>query len=415
MDENHSHNENCCNNLAPIPEFPKRNYLLWRLAISITLLLLAIEIEEADVLSICRKMVIIGVSITAVMALKDAWNLYAAWKKYAQVTTAEYDAHALRKRLLEDFSLQVSKRLQDSLSQGNINLVMSQQPDKIGLLTQPGQIILEEMPTNSLAQKSAQAFQALGSRVLRILGPEEELALKPQETILRVFDRREIGGRLLILGEPGMGKTTTLLKLAEALIKRADNTNKLPYIFELSTWESTQQRAEEWLAEQLSLTYSIPTKVTQAWIDNRVLLPLLDGLDELGSKQGQAMIRLNDFIRRRSLQVVVCCRTGEYDQAVKTNKKLRQLSSLGGALCLCPLNDQQIQQYFEDRGKAKLWQQLQHNDSFRRLLKRSSDSETGLLRRPLFLKILTEVNLVEQINSRDDLFDSYITGCLKRG
>ncbi|MGB8697798.1 MAG: hypothetical protein WCD18_00130, partial [Thermosynechococcaceae cyanobacterium] len=53
-----------------------------------------------------------------------------------------------------------------------------------------------------------------------------------------VFDRMEVGRTLLILGEPGSGKTITLLKLADNLITRTEQDLQLPIpvVFNLSSW-----------------------------------------------------------------------------------------------------------------------------------------------------------------------------------
>ena len=60
---------------------------------------------------------------------------------------------------------------------------------------------------------------------------------------LEVFLRPDVGKKLLILGNPGAGKTTTLLQLAEDLLKQAlaQPGRALPVIFELSTWKSNGQ------------------------------------------------------------------------------------------------------------------------------------------------------------------------------
>ena len=54
--------------------------------------------------------------------------------------------------------------------------------------------------------------------------------------------RVDIQGKLLILGEPGAGKTTELLSLTQDLIERAiENENAtIPIIFELSSWKNDQ-------------------------------------------------------------------------------------------------------------------------------------------------------------------------------
>ena len=48
-------------------------------------------------------------------------------------------------------------------------------------------------------------------------------------------------GLLLILGEPGSGKTTTLLDLARTLLDRAENDIKerVPIVLNLSSWKKT--------------------------------------------------------------------------------------------------------------------------------------------------------------------------------
>src|SRR5215467_4279639 len=54
--------------------------------------------------------------------------------------------------------------------------------------------------------------------------------------ITEVYD--EAGGELLILGEPGAGKTTVLLELARELLNRAEQeqTHPMPVVFNLSSW-----------------------------------------------------------------------------------------------------------------------------------------------------------------------------------
>jgi len=63
-----------------------------------------------------------------------------------------------------------------------------------------------------------------------------EYTLPPEAKIIDVFD--EMQGALLILGEPGSGKTTTLLELARDLITRAekDSTLPVPVVLNLSSW-----------------------------------------------------------------------------------------------------------------------------------------------------------------------------------
>ena len=61
-----------------------------------------------------------------------------------------------------------------------------------------------------------------------------------------VFDALGEGRTLLILGEPGAGKTTTLLTLAQKLVEQDQETQRLPVVFNLSSWQHGP--IETWLA-----------------------------------------------------------------------------------------------------------------------------------------------------------------------
>jgi predicted NACHT family NTPase len=93
-----------------------------------------------------------------------------------------------------------------------------------------------------------------------------------------VFER--LNGKLLILGEPGSGKTTTLLELARDLLARAgaDEAHPIPVIFNLSSWSENHKPLGDWLVDELSSKYQVPRKVAEQWIAEDALLLLLDGL-----------------------------------------------------------------------------------------------------------------------------------------
>ena len=74
-----------------------------------------------------------------------------------------------------------------------------------------------------------------------------------KQSILEVFCRSDVQGKLLILGTPGAGKTTTLLALAQELLAEALKTpgTTIPVIFELSTWTPNYRSLQDWLIAQL--------------------------------------------------------------------------------------------------------------------------------------------------------------------
>jgi DNA polymerase III delta prime subunit len=237
-------------------------------------------------------------------------------------------------------------------------------------------------------------------KTLTIDGPEAKI-IDPHRPIIETYARGDIKGKLLILGTPGAGKTITLLKLAEQLVGEAIENPKtvIPIIFELSTWRDGQ-KIEAWLIEQLYENYggNRKRKIYEAWLEHQVLLPLLDGLDELGMVRQQAYPHL-----------VVCCRVNEFREAgVK-------LSNLRGVVQLEPLSDRQIQDYLAKAGKLGLWEQIHMVPEMGRLmepmidLENSGHNEPGLLQVPLFLSLAAQVYEVDKpLKGKTDLFERYI-------
>ena len=133
--------------------------------------------------------------------------------------------------------------------------------------------------------------------------------------IIEVFNRAN--RRLLILGCPGAGKTTMLLKLGEYLIKEANEKQNepIPVVFDMATWYP-EQEISNWLISRLKIKYNLPQKLAEEWLNDYHILPLLDSLDQQQENQTQCINAINRFLRqdeRNSL--VICCRYEEYDKS----------------------------------------------------------------------------------------------------
>ena len=144
-------------------------------------------------------------------------------------------------------------------------------------------------------------------------GPGREYA--PGTSIEQVFDKAS--KQLLILGEPGTGKSTKLVELARALIGRAQNdpTHPIPVILNLSTWTKKRAALDEWMRDEMVGLYRVPAGRAEQWIEKEELLPLLDGLDEVARGDRAACVTvINTYRQAHGLQpVAVCCRREEYD------------------------------------------------------------------------------------------------------
>ena len=316
----------------------------------------------------------------------------------------------MRRELLEIMLSDVSIRLDDSLYyQELIQLRREEQWKKVG---QPAQMRVKPNPVFL-----KQWLQP--ERSLEIFG-RSKAQLEQGKKVIEVFDRDDIARRLLILGAPGSGKTTTLLELKRDLIQRAQQhpEHPIPVLFELTDWKNSKQTFADWLIVDLQFRHNIPPTMTRKWIKTGQLLPLLDGLDELKlTRRKLCLQKINEFLEAGSAQssIVLCCPQEEYMEAKAI------LGKLGGAICLQPLTERQIESYLKRLGYGYLWQAIE-------------DDPEGLLefaKTPLLLNLIPVAcsDGLRQIGRRfsdptkrkecqeqcrQDLFDAYIKRRLEK-
>lgn len=203
-------------------------------------------------------------------------------------------------------------------------------------------------------------------------------------------------GRLLLLGEPGGGKTTTLLAFArDAAVKRlSDSSAPVPVLASIHRWDQ-RTAVSQWAT-------------TEAGVDLRGqhVLYLLDGLDELGSKQPDdpAHPDQKGYDPRKSFllnvqehidgPVIISSRTKDYEE-------IGTRSTLNGAVTLQPLTGEQIEDYMQARGHPELWVALQADSAL-----------MDISRTPLLLAILTIAltpgESTTSIHTLSDIFDQYV-------
>lgn len=165
---------------------------------------------------------------------------------------------------------------------------------------------------------------------------------------------RAVGQALLILGEPGAGKTITLLKLAKALIVRAraaqELTEPVPVVLPLAGWGERCPPLEQWIAGELAEKYFVTCG--QRLLGERRLVLLLDGLDEVrDDRQGACVAAINAFSRGVGCPgVVVCSRSQDYANLIDREPVARL--RLYGAVRLLPLGEAQIRAYVDGFGPA---------------------------------------------------------------
>lgn len=164
-----------------------------------------------------------------------------------------------------------------------------------------------------------------------------------------VFGELENTRTMLILGEPGSGKTTALLEIARESIDdaRKDIILPIPVVLNLSSWaaEKEPKPLDQWLITELNRIYQFSGKQCKDWVKKQQLLLFLDGLDEVRkTKRGDCVVAINQFLQDYDeTEMVVCCRIQNYNNI---SEKLRFQT----AVFYQQLTDQQIQRYFDDAG-----------------------------------------------------------------
>ncbi|MCS7481347.1 NACHT domain-containing protein [Umezawaea endophytica] len=144
---------------------------------------------------------------------------------------------------------------------------------------------------------------------------------------------------LLVLGDPGSGKSTVLLHLCQKLVEEAreDSTRPLPIVVDLASWSPSSQNSlrlsaqlnplpefEPWLLAQVVDRYKLPIGHVKKWFRAGRLVLLLDGLDEVnGDDRNSCVDKINALTEQFGNQVAVCSRIKDY-QTLKEKLKLYQ-------------------------------------------------------------------------------------------
>ena len=165
-------------------------------------------------------------------------------------------------------------------------------------------------------------------------------------------------GRLVVLGEPGAGKTMLMVRLVLDLLARRASGGPVPILAPVPSWNPAAQDLRGWLAAQLLIDHPALAGVRRAGITEPtqaaallaagLILPVLDGLDEIPEQvRGPAISRINDALRSGQ-RLMVTCRTQQYRDAVRPQGGLEVTLRAAAAVQLRPLDADAVRGYLCD-------------------------------------------------------------------
>ena len=168
--------------------------------------------------------------------------------------------------------------------------------------------------------------------------------------------------RLVVLGEPGAGKTILMVRLVLDLLARRLPGRPVPLLLPVALWDPTKQDLREWIVAQLSgasdrtiigrptgfLTHDQASALARA----KLILPILDGLDEIDDlARSPAIARINECMVPGE-SVILTCRTEGYRHAVRPPEGIGIALRGAAAIQLRPLSAEVVASYLVRRRLA---------------------------------------------------------------
>ncbi|WP_457516247.1 NACHT domain-containing protein [Streptomyces sp. TE33382] len=145
--------------------------------------------------------------------------------------------------------------------------------------------------------------------------------------------------RLAITGDAGSGKTVAAVGLILELIKKRTGDDPVPLRLSLAEWDGAESLAD-WVRRHLVDVYEWPVHMAALLVDERLVLPVLDGLDEMDptdtdgrpldtpARALAALEELNALQEGREYgPLVLTCRTGHYE-ALASHARLRNAARI---------------------------------------------------------------------------------------
>jgi NACHT domain-containing protein len=131
--------------------------------------------------------------------------------------------------------------------------------------------------------------------------------------------------QLIVLGEPGAGKTVLAMLLTLELLDGLGDDEPVPVLVSLASWRPDREHRDAWLPRTLVEEYPMLARAQTYGRDaagrlvaSGRVLPVLDGLDEMPPAYQVLAIDALDRAVAGGRPLVVTCRAQDYEAAVRT-------------------------------------------------------------------------------------------------
>ncbi|OBQ19914.1 MAG: histidine kinase [Anabaena sp. WA113] len=188
---------------------------------------------------------------------------------------------------------------------------------------------------------------------------------------------------LMILGQPGAGKSTFLRKIGlEALKGKSGQIQGeiIPVLLELKQFTTNEVNIYNIIEQEfISCQLPLAKEFTNQLLRRGKLLLLLDGLDEVPNKNFELVIdKIQEFVKEyKQNKFVISCRTAAYRQKFQNFKEF----------IIADFNDQQIQQFINNWFYSEVDKQLGTAEKCWNKIKNQKATKE-LARTPLLLTFL---------------------------
>jgi len=170
--------------------------------------------------------------------------------------------------------------------------------------------------------------------------------------------------QLVVLGEPGAGKSVLAVMLAHQLLSHQQQGEPVPLVLPVSSWNPTAESVGAFVTRRLREDFGVPPQVADRLVTEPRMgvngqpsgwwvMPVLDGLDEVALEWHPAAVTEVERFAQADHPVVVTCRVWEFQRAVTAAGVLTRAA----VVRLEPLQPNDVVEFLsEPKQRRPLWQ-----------------------------------------------------------